>query len=337
MNQWVLAGFAETYKRFGIKFDKEYFESKYYEKGKDLVLEGYKNKIFEKDHTEAIIANLEKYDLPNKVLLRGDKTSVYMTFDLCLAQVRYQDFKFDQLIYVVATEQNNHFQQLFKILEMLKKPYAKNLYHLKYGLVNLPSGRMKSREGTVVDADDVMDEISGMAEKEVRKRYHKLSEKEFKERAEFISQAAIKFFMLKIDPLRDMVYNPEESLSFEGETGPYVQYTHARACSILRKANREITVQISFENFDQSEEMAVVRLLYDFPQVIVKVSETYKPHHLAQYLIGLSQAFNEFYHKCPVISEQVSTMKARLLLVDSVRQVLEIGLSLMGIKAPEEM
>lgn len=341
MNTWVLKGFAETYERFGVKFDKEYFESRYYEKGKEIVLEGYKKKIFEKDHTGAITAPLEKYGLPDKVLLRGDQTSVYMTFDLCLAQVRFQDFKFNKSIYVVASEQRNHFKQLFKILELLKRPYSRDLYHLSYGLVNLPSGRMKSREGTVVDADDIMDEISALAEKEVRKRYKKLLEKEIKRRAEFISQAAIKFFMLKIDPTRDLVYNPEESLSFEGETGPYVQYTHARACSILRKAKAEKYLNVSpivdYSTFNQVEELAVIKLLHNFPGLVIKAAETYKPHHLAQYLIQLAQAFNEFYHKCPVISEQRHIMKARLLLVDSVRQVLDNCLKLLGIEAPEEM
>jgi arginyl-tRNA synthetase len=336
MNSWVLNGFGETYKRFGIKFEKEYFESKYYQKGKDIVLAGFKNKIFAKDETEAIYADLEEYKLPNKVLLRGDETSVYMTQDLYLAEKRYEDFKFNKMIYVVASEQRTHFQQLFKILELLKKPYAKNLHHLSYGLVNLPSGRMKSREGTVVDADDIMDETSALAEIEIKKRHKSLSEKEIKRRAELISLGAIKFFMLRTDSARDVVFNPEESLSFEGETGPYVQYTHARSCSILRKAGN-ISGKINYSLLNQEEELAVIRLLYDFPEAIEKSAKDYKPHHIANHLITLAQAFNEFYHKCPVISERDEQMKARLLLVDSVRQVLENGLKLLGIKAPDEM
>ena len=341
MNAWVLAGFAETYKRFGVSFVKEYFESKYYEGGKELVYEGLKKKVFEKDHTNAIIARLEKYNLPDKVLLRGDETSIYITQDMNLAELRARDFKFNQMIYVVASEQKLHFQQLFKVLELLKKSYAKNLYHLSYGMVHLPSGRMKSREGTVIDADDLMDEVSSLAEEEIKKRHSGLSEEKVKERAELIGIGAIKFFMVKTDPVKDIVFDPKESLNFEGETGPYVQYTHARACSILRKAKKdeklEAVSQVSFDQFSLAEELAVVRLLYDFPSVVRKAANTYKPHHLAQYLIGLSQAFNEFYHKCPVISEQIQVMKARLLLVDSVRQVLENGLGLLGIKAPEEM
>ena len=338
MNGWVLEGFKETYQRFGVKFDEEYFESEMYEKGKEMV---QNSKLFVKDEEGNLVVKLEDYRMPNKVVLRADGTSVYMTQDLFVAEKRYQDFKFNQMIYVVANEQNNHFQQLFKILELLKKKYAPSLYHLSYGLVHLPSGRMKSREGTVIDADTLMDEISGLAEKEVRKRYKQLSEKEIKERAEFISLGAIKFFMLRTDSHRDITFNPEDSLSFEGETGPYIQYTHARACSILRKAKKEHNLQVSkkvnFESVGLAEEMAVIKLLYQFPEVVVKAGETYKPHHLAQYLISLAQAFNEFYHKCPVISELEHQMKARLLLVDSVRQVLDTGLGLLGIKAPGEM
>lgn len=341
MNSWVLRGFNETYKRFGIKFDKEYFESAFFEKGKEVAKEGLRKGIFEKDHTEAVVAPLEKYNLPNKVLLRGDETSVYMTFDLYLAHARYLDYKFDKLIYVVASEQNLHFKQLFKILELLKRPYAKSLFHLSYGLVNLPSGRMKSREGTVVDADDLMDETSKLAEKEIKKRYKNLPGKEIRTRAEFVSQAAIKFFMLKVDPVRDMVYNPAESLSFDGETGPYVQYTHARSCSILRKAKKEekveSTVSVNFTKLIEPEESVIIKLLDDFPDVVTKAAKSCKPHHIAQYLLSLAQAFNEFYHKHHVISEDKELMKARLLLVDSVRQVLENGLSLLGIKAPQEM
>jgi len=337
MNSWVLNGFKETYRRFGIKFDKEYSESAYYNEGKEIALEGLKKKVFEKDENGAIIAPLEKYKLPNKVILRADGTSIYITQDMYLADLRYKDFKYDKLIYVVASEQNNHFQQLFKVLELLKKSYAKNLFHLSYGLVNLPSGRMKSREGTVVDADDIMDEVSSLAKKEIKKRHKTLAEKEVESRAEMISLGAIKFFMLKTDASRDMVFNPEDSLSFEGETGPYVQYTHARSCSILRKAKGKISSKVNFESISLAEELAVVKLLYEFPEVLAKAAEMYKPHQIAQYLISLSQAFNEFYHKCPVISELEHQMHSRLLLVDCVRQVLENGLELLGIKAPEEM
>jgi len=336
MNQWVISGFKQTYQRFGIKFEKEYFESQYFEKGKELVLAGLNKKIFERDQQGSIIAALEKYDLPNKVLLREDNTSVYITQDIYLAQLRYQDFHYDQLIYVVASEQQLHFKQLFKILEMLNQPYAQNLYHLSYGLVNLPTGRMKSREGTVVDADDIMDEISSLAEKEVKSRYTNLSEIELKKRAEFISLGAIKFFMLKTDSVKDIIFNPEESLSFEGETGPYLQYTHARADSILRKAGKKVTTKVDFNNLNP-EEFELIKKLHEFPEILLKSEKDYKLHHITNYLIKLSQGFNEFYHKYPVISDQEQSMAIRLLIVDSVRQVLEIGLTILGITAPKEM
>jgi arginyl-tRNA synthetase len=336
MNSWVLNGFKETYNRFGIKFDREYSESNYYENGKEIALEGLKKNVFEQDHTKAIIAPLEEFNLPNKVILRPDGTSIYITQDMYLAGLRYQDFKFDKMIYVVASEQNNHFQQLFKILELLKRPYAKDLYHLSYGLVNLPDGRMKSREGTVVDADDIMDEISSLAEKEIKKRYDNLAEKKIKERAELISLGAIKFFMLKTDASRDMIFNPEDSLSFEGETGPYVQYTHARSCSILRKA-KKISSKADYSLLIDDSELNVIKLLYSFPEKIKDAANNYRPHTICRYLIDLSQAYNEFYHKCIVISEDKELMNARLAIVDSVRQVLDNGLELLGIKAPDEM
>ncbi len=336
MNSWVLQGFAQTYKRFGISFDKEYFESELYEAGKEVAREGLQKGVFIKDDTKAIVAPLETYRLPDKVVLRGDGTSVYMTQDLYLAQQRYEDYHFDRMIYVVASEQQLHFKQLFKILELLGKSYAPMLHHLSYGLVHLPSGRMKSREGTVIDADEIMDEMHALAEAEIRKRYESLTEKEVQQRAEIIGLAAIKFFMLRTDAHRDIVFNPEESLSFEGETGPYVQYTHARACSILRKAGK-VKEKINWAALQTPTEKNIITQLVNFPEIIDDAAQNYRPHVLCHYLIELAQAFNEFYHACPVISEDTELMKARLQLVDAVRQVLENGLDLLGIEAPEEM
>ncbi len=336
MNSWVLKGFAETYKRFGITFDREYFESELYEAGKEVAFEGLQKGIFIKDDTKAIVAPLESYQLPNKVVLRGDGTSVYITQDLYLAQKRYEDYRFDRLIYVVASEQQVHFRQLFKILELLERPYARKLYHLSYGMVHLPTGRMKSREGTVIDADEIMDEMQALVETEIRKRYETLSEKEIHQRAEIIGLAAIKFFMLRTDAHRDIIFNPEESLSFEGETGPYVQYTHARGCSILRKAGK-VSGKVNYALLQQEKEKNMVAQLMNFPDIVDDAATHYRPHVLCHYLIELSQAFNEFYHACPVISDDKELMKARLSLVEAVRQVLENGLNLLGIEAPEEM
>lgn len=340
MNSWVLQGFAQTYRRFGISFEKEYFESDYYERGKGLVEEGLKKKIFINDAKGGIIAPLKTYGLSDKVLLRGDKTSIYITQDIFLATLRYRDFKFHQMIYVTASEQRLHFQQLFRILELLGMPYARNMYHLSYGMVHLPSGRMKSREGTVVDADDVLNEVAGLAAQEVRQRHVNLGEEEIQRRAEVIALGAIKFFMVHTDAVRDIIYHPEASLSFEGETGPYLQYTHARACSILRKA-RELGLswspQLPHSLITLPEELAVVRQLALFPEVVEKAAETYKLHGIATYLITLAQVFNTFYHHCPVLSEEKTLSKVRLLLVDGVRQVLANGLGLLGITALEEM
>lgn len=339
MTKWVLQGFAQTYKRFGISFEKEYFESDYYEQGKEIAFEGLRKGIFKKDDQKNIVANLEAYGLPNKVVLRGDGTSIYITQDLHLAQLRYDDFGFDRMIYVVASEQNLHFKQLFKILELLERPYARQLHHFGYGLVNLPTGRMKSREGTVVDADDILDELAALAEQEVRARYETLAEKEIKRRAESIALAAVKFFMLKMDAGKDMVFDPKESISFEGETGPYLQYTHARACSILEKAGKvreKNKRQVRYSLLADSREKMIINLLSKFSETVEEAAH-YKLHVLCRYLLDLAQAFNEFYHSCPVISEDKELMKGRLQLVQGVRQVLANGLRLLGIEALEEM
>ncbi|HLC74623.1 MAG TPA: arginine--tRNA ligase [Candidatus Nanoarchaeia archaeon] len=336
MNGWVLKGFAETYKRFGVSFDKEYFESNLYEQGKEVAFEGLKNGVFIKDDKKSIVAPLESYGLSNKVVLRGDGTSVYITQDMYLAEERFKDFAYDKMLYVVASEQKLHFQQLFKILELLQRPFAKRLVHVSYGLVNLPSGRMKSREGTVVDADDIIDEVVALARKEVDSRYPALAAKVRSYRAEAIGLAAIKFYLLKTDAVRDIVYNPEESLHFEGETGPYLQYTHARACSILRKAGNA-GKKLKFELLHEAQEQLLVQLISSFPEAVGNAAHEYKPHLLCRHLLDIAQAFNDFYHHHTVISENKELMGVRLVLVDCVRQVLKNGLKLLGIEALEEM
>ena len=341
MNQWVLDGFAQTYKRFGVSFEKEYFESQIYEKGKDVAFDGLKRGLFTKDEKGGIVAPLEKkFNVPDKVVLRGDGTSIYITQDMYLAQERYTDFKFDEMMYVVASEQRLHFQQLFAILELLGNKFATSLYHLSYGLVHLPTGRMKSREGTVVDADDFMDEIVQLAYTEVEKRYPSLSESHKKQRADAIGLAAIKFFMLKTDPIRDMIFNPEESLSFEGETGPYLQYTYARASSILRKADLSTFPHPSHLHtalLNEPCEKPLIRLLAAFPTTVDQTTSSKKPHILCRYALDLAQKFNEFYHACRVIGEEPDRANARLALVQCTRQVLGQCLELMGIQALEEM
>ncbi len=337
MNKWALDGFKETYKKFNVKFDKEYFESKTYEKGKELVLEGLKKGLFEKDEKGAIIVDLTNEGFDKKVLLRQDGTSVYITQDMYLAKQRYDDFRFDKMLYVVATEQNYHFQVLFKVLKLLGFSFADKLYHFAYGMVNLTTGKMKSREGTVVDADTLLEEIETLAKEETRKRHKNLSEKELEKRAKQLGMAAIRFYLLKYEPAKDILFDPKESLSFEGETGPYVQYAHARICSILKKYKKPAPKKADFSLLNEKEEQKLVTLLSQYPETVKQSAENCKPHIVARYLLDLSQSFNEFYHSCPILQADENIRDARLILIIAVKQVLKNGLNLLGIEAPEGM
>lgn len=335
MSKWVYDGYDITYKRLGCVFDKIYYETRIYKKGKDIVAKGLKQGIFEEDEG-AVIANLEKFKIPNKVLLKSDGTSLYITQDIYLAELKEKEFGVDRSIYVVASEQNLHFQQLFVILKLLGHKWAKKCYHLIYGMINLPEGKMKSREGTVVNADDLMDDMEKLAETEIKKR-HDLPEDEIKRRAVQIGIGALKFYILKYEPAKDFLYNPKESISFEGETGPYVQYAHARICSIFRKYGKDIDYDADYSLLNSDYEKKLVILLKQFPGLINDSAEHYKPSMICHYLLNLAQQFNEFYHNCPILRAEEDVMKARLALADSVRQVLKNGLALLGIEAPEEM
>ncbi|MBW2996699.1 arginine--tRNA ligase [Candidatus Woesearchaeota archaeon] len=334
--KWVYQGYKETYKKFGISFDKEYNESDFYKKAKDTVMEGLKKGLFKKEEG-AIMAPLEKYKLPNKILIKSDGTSLYMTQDIYLAKLRYEDFKMDRMIYVVASEQDNHFRQLFKILELLKFKFAKKCHHLSYGMVFLPEGKMKSREGIIIEADDLIEEMTELAKKEIKKRHKDLSEKEIDKRAEIIALGAIKFYMQKFDNVTPITYDPKEAISFEGETGPYIQYAHARISSILKKHNKKVTNEIKPSVLNTDEDAKLVFLLTKFPEIIEQAAESYRPHLFARYLLDLAQAFNEFYHACPILQSDEDTKKARLNLILAVQQVLKNGLNLLGIEAPEAM
>ena len=337
MNDWAVKGMQETYKRYSVKMDRAYYESDHFSKGRSIVLQGLKKGLFEKDENDNIIVNLEKDKLGKKVILRADGTSIYITQDIALGKLRYKDYKMDEMIYVVANEQNHHFKVLFKLFNMLKFPFAKNCYHLAYGMVYLPEGKMKSREGTVVDADNMANQIHDSAKKEIKKRYKKISKKELEKRAELIGMGAIKFFILKYDPMKDFVFNPKESLSFEGETGPYVQYTHARCNSVLKKYKKKPSIKVDFSLLKEENERIILRLLENFPNTIQKSAEFYKPSLITRYLLDLSQSFNEYYHKHKFIQEDKALEQSRILLVSSVKQVLEIGLNLLGIDAPDVM
>lgn len=337
MRKWALDGFKETYKKFNVDFKKEYYESDIWTFGKEIVENGLKKGVLEQDETGAIYADLEKYKLPKKFLLRGDGTTLYMTQDIYLAISKHKDFKFDSSVYVVGSEQNLHFQQLFKVLELLGNSWAKKCYHLSYGMVYLPEGRMKSREGNVVDADDLVEEVVDAAKVEIEKRHgSEITSRQIDKRAWQVGLGAIKFFILKHDPVKDMVYDPNESLSLEGETGPYIQYTHARINSVLKKAKSKVMIA-DFGAYDTPEELRLIDLLGKFPGVVFDSASRYKPSTLCRYLLDLCQAFNEFYQTIQILKAEDKEKKARLLLIDCVRRVIVNGLKLLDIEAPKSM
>ncbi len=335
MNAWALQGFKQTYARYGTKIDKVYFESNHYEKGKAIVDEGLKKNVFVKDEKGNIYCDLNAEGMGNKVVLRADGTSVYMTQDLALAVLRYKEKKMDKMIYVVANEQIYHFKALFTILKKMGYSFAEYCYHLPYGMVFLPEGKMKSREGTVVDADDLADDMQAMALTELQKRYDELPKKELEQRAEAIGMGAIKFYMLKYDALQDFTYDPKESISFEGETGPYLQYTHARLCSILRKAGK-LQIKVDPQHY-ASAEHEIIKHLERFPETLADSSKQYRPHILARYLLDLGQAVNSYYTGHLVLHENKKIASARLALIRAVKIVLANGLTLLGIIPLEEM
>jgi len=337
MSDWALSGFRETYDRYGVRMDKAYFESDHYLKGKELALDGLKESIFEKDEKGNIVADLSDRGLGKKVILRADGTSIYITQDMVLAKLRHEDYGMDKLVYVVGNEQIHHFKALFEIFRMLKFPFAKDCFHLAYGMIELPEGKMKSREGKVVDADDLADEMKRIAMEEIEKRYPSLTPGEKDQRAEDIGMAAIKFFILKYDPMNNFTYDPKESISFDGETGPYIQYTHARICSIIRKYGQAMPEAPDLSLLKEKEEESLITLLASFPANASKAADEYKPSIVCRYLLDLSQSFNAYYHKHKVVQDDKELVKARIVLCDSVRIVLRSGLALLGINAPEEM
>jgi len=333
MNSWAYEGFKETYTRLGCSFDKWYYESEIYLQGKELVETGLKKGIFFKDDEGMVVANLESHGIPNKVVLRSDGTSIYSTADLILGVEKAKLHPYLSL-YVVGNEQKLYLQQIFKIFELLGMDYGKKCVHVSYGYVSLPEGRMKSREGIVVDADDLMDEMDALALQAINERYADLDEKEKKRRATAIGMAALKFHILKFDTLKDFTFDPKESITFEGETGPYVQYTHARISSILRKF--EGTISDSFELMEK-EEYLLLRFISSYPETVSQAALSYRPYLICRYLLDLCQAFNEFYHKHPVLNAEIKVRDARLHLIAGVRQVIANGLTLLGIEALEKM
>ena len=342
MNQWVYAGFDATYKRMGVDFDKIYYESNTYLEGKEKVMEGLKKGIFYRKDDNSVWADLTPEGLDHKLLLRSDGTSVYMTQDIGTAKLRYQDYPIDRMIYVVGNEQNYHFQVLSLLLDKLGFKWGKSLVHFSYGMVELPEGKMKSREGTVVDADDLMDEMVNTA-KETSMQLGKLddcSKEEADQIAETIGLGALKYFLLKVDPRKNMTFNPKESIDFNGNTGPFIQYTYARIRSVLRKAAAE---NIS-EQFDTAavipneKEIALIQRLADFPAIVKEAGDSYSPALVANYAYELVKEYNQFYHDNQILREPDTQVRAfRLSLSHATGDIVRRAMWLLGINVPERM
>ena len=336
MNNWAFKGFKETYNTLKISFDKEYFESDIYWKGRGKILEGVEKGIFSKTEDGAVIAYLEEnFNLPNKILLRRDGTTLYITQDVFLAFQKKEDFNYDKSIYVVGNEQDLYFKQLFAVLDLIG--FKEDKFHLSYGMVYLPEGKMKSREGTVVDADDIIAKMETLAYEEVNRRYPELRETEKKERANAIGMAALSFFILKFNPKSGFIFNPKESISFEGETGPYIQYCYARIQSILTKSKEVVGLNIKWNLIKHEKELFLVKQLNYFPEILDSIRNNYNLHLIPQYLLMLCQAFNSFYSSCQVLSDNKESEKTRLLLIRCVQIVIKIGLDILGINTLNQM
>lgn len=343
MNQWVYSGFDATYKRMGVSFEKIYYESETYLLGKQTVLEGLEKEVFYQKEDGSVWVDLSDEGLDQKLLLRGDGTSVYMTQDIGTAQLRYDDYKASHMVYVVGNEQNYHFDVLKKVLKKLGKPFADTLFHLSYGMVELPQGKMKSREGTVVDADELMAEMFDTARKttEALGKVEGFSDQEKNGLFETIGQGALKYFILKVDPKKNMMFNPEESIDFNGNTGPFIQYTHARICSILRKAADKGLDQQQYEISRvplQQKEKLLIRSLYTYPQMVKQAAAEMSPALIANYVYDLAKEFNQFYHDHSVLNEpDADISRFRLDLSTLTAKVIRSAMNLLGIEVPERM
>ena len=350
MNSWVYAGFDETYKRMGVSFDKIYYESNTYLEGKSEVEKGLASGAFYRREDGSVWADLTKDGLDEKLLLRSDGTSVYMTQDIGTAKLRFQDYPIDKMVYVVGNEQEYHFKVLSILLDRLGFPFGKELVHFSYGMVELPNGKMKSREGTVVDADDLMDKMVEDA-KEISKdkvnTLQGLTEEEANEIARKVGLGALKYFILKVDPRKNMLFNPAESIDFNGNTGPFIQYTYARIQSVLRKADLTPTLSqgegASPLGGDGREvldpkELALIQRLTDYPAIVRNAGENFSPAVICNYAYDLACDFNSFYHDLSILNEPDSDKRAlRLLLAKNVAKVIQSALSLLGIEVPERM
>lgn len=343
MNQWVYDGFDETYTRLGIDFDKIYYESKTYLAGKEEVLRGLNEGLFYQKKDGSVWCDLTSEGLDHKILLRADGTSVYMTQDIGTAKLRFDDYPIDTMIYVVGNEQNYHFQVLSILLDKLGFDFGKGLVHFSYGMVELPEGKMKSREGTVVDADDLIDEMIDTARQTSLElgKLDGLSDEEKNDITRMVGLGALKYFILKVDPKKNMTFNPKESIDFNGNTGPFIQYTHARVQSVLRKAAEQkidIPEKIA-EHLNLSEkEEELIQSLAAFPAIVQQAGEEYNVSLIANYVYDLAKDYNQFYHDHPILKEENSSSRGfRLLLSKNIALIIQKGMQLLGIEVPQRM
>lgn len=340
MNEWVYAGFDETYKRLGVDFDKIYYESNTYLEGKEKVMEGLEKGIMYRKEDGSVWADLTADGLDHKLLLRADGTSVYMTQDIGTAKLRYQDYPIDKMIYVVGNEQNYHFQVLSLLLDKLGFKWGKDLVHFSYGMVELPEGKMKSREGTVVDADDLMDEMIETARQTSAElgKLDNCSAEEANEIARIIGLGALKYFILKVDPRKNMTFNPKESIDFNGNTGPFIQYTYARIQSLLRKT-AEAGMKAEISDVEPNEkEVALIQRLADFPNVVAEAGRSYSPAQIANYVYDLVKEYNQFYHDYSIMKEENEAVRSfRIKLSEEVGKVIRRATGLLGIEVPNRM
>ncbi len=340
MNDWVYAGFAETYARLGVHFDKNYYESETYLLGKDIVEEGLQKGVFFKKEDGSVWIDLSDVGYDQKVVLRADGTSVYITQDMGTARMRYSDYGCQRMIYVVADEQNYHFAVLFETLRRLGEPYADGLYHLSYGLVELPTGRMKTREGTVVDADDLIAEVERLAREQAAERGSPVEGPEAEENLRRIAMGALKFFMIRVHPKRRMVFNPEESIDLQGQTGPYIQYSWVRIRGLLQRAEQDGVDLGAAAQYTgvQPQEKELLKALGEYPSVVLTAAQGYDPSHVANYCYQLAKHYHRFWHDLPILhATDPATRAFRLQLSRAVAHVLQTGMNLLGIEMPQRM
>ena len=340
MNNWVYAGFDETYKKMGVSFDKIYYESQTYLKGKAKVEEGLAKGLFERHDDNSVWADLTNEGLDKKLLLRSDGTSVYMTQDIGTAEMRFQDYPIDKIIYVVGNEQNYHCQVLSILLDRLGFKWGKELVHFSYGMVELPNGKMKSREGTVVDADDLMELMVEDAYKTSMElgKFDDMTEEERREIARIVGMGALKYFILKVDARKNMLFNPEESIDFNGNTGPFIQYTYARIRSILRKSEKGIVKSEEFATALNEKEVELIQKMSEYGAAVEQAGKDYSPSGIANYCYELTKVFNQFYHDYSILNEPDENIKAmRLVLARNVAKIIKNSMALLGIEVPERM